>query len=70
MPVPCADGVLARTEFSTPGSRFRTRSKDVAFASLHTTCQTCINHRKYCAHHEIFVEQHELVKGYEYTKDQ
>jgi len=47
-----------------------TKSKDVSFASLHTTCHTRINHRKYCAYHETFVEQDELVKGYQYTKDQ
>jgi DNA end-binding protein Ku len=47
-----------------------TKSKDVAFASLHNTCHTRINHRKYCAYHETFVEQDELVKGYQYTKDQ
>lgn len=47
-----------------------TKSKDVAFASLHNTCHTRINYRKYCAYHETFVEQDELVKGYQYTKDQ
>ena len=47
-----------------------TKSKDVAFASLHSTCHTRINHRRYCSYDETFVEQAEMVRGYEYAKDQ
>ena len=47
-----------------------TQSKDIAFVMLHNECNNRIRQRRYCPYHEEFVEQADIVRGYEYTKDQ
>lgn len=47
-----------------------TDSKDVAFVTLHSTCNTRIRHRQYCPHHEALIESGEMVRAYEYAKEQ
>ena len=47
-----------------------TESKDLSFVTLHSTCHNRIRQKRYCPYHETEVEQVEIVRGYEYAKDQ
>ena len=47
-----------------------TESKDIAFVTLHKTCNNRIRQKRYCSFHESEVEMVETVKGYEYAKEQ
>ena len=47
-----------------------TQSKDISFVQLHSTCHNRIRQKKHCPFHETIVDQDEIVRGYEYTKDQ
>ena len=47
-----------------------TKSKTIPFVTLHTTCNTRLRHRRWCEYHETFVEMEEVLRGYEYSKDQ
>jgi DNA end-binding protein Ku len=47
-----------------------TESKDLSFVTLHDTCQNRIRQKRYCPHHETDVEASEIVRGYEYAKEQ
>ena len=47
-----------------------TQSKDFAFVQLHNTCHNRIRQRRYCPYHETYAELEEIVRGYEYGKDQ
>ena len=47
-----------------------TESKDISFVTLHSTCNTRLRQKKYCPFHEAEVEQAEVARGYEYSKDQ
>ena len=47
-----------------------TESKDFSFVTLHSTCNSRIRQKRYCPHHEVEVEAAEIVRGYEYSKDQ
>jgi DNA end-binding protein Ku len=47
-----------------------TDSKDLNFVTLHSTCHSRIRQKRYCPHHDAEVEQAEIVRGYEYAKDQ
>ena len=47
-----------------------TQSKNIAFVTLHSTCQTRLRQKRYCSTHDAEVELAEVVKGYEYSKDQ
>jgi DNA end-binding protein Ku len=44
--------------------------KDFAFRTLHRECGTPIKQKRYCPHHERDVEAEELVKGWEFAKNQ
>ncbi len=44
--------------------------KDTAFRTLHRECGTPIKQKRYCPFHERDVEADELVKGWEFTKNQ
>jgi DNA end-binding protein Ku len=44
--------------------------KDVAFRTLHRECGTPIKQKRYCPFHERDVEADELVKGWEFAKNQ
>lgn len=43
---------------------------DVSFNLLHDECKTRIKQQTYCPHCERVVERKELVRGYQYAKDQ
>ena len=47
-----------------------TQSKNIAFVTLHSTCHTRLRQKRYCSTHDAEVELAEVVKGYEYSKDQ
>ena len=47
-----------------------TESKDVSFVTLHKDCGTRLRQKRYCPHHEVEVAQDEVVRGYEFAKDQ
>ena len=47
-----------------------TESKDLSFVTLHSTCQNRIRQKRYCPYHETEVETSEIVRGYEYAKEQ
>ena len=47
-----------------------TESKDLSFVTLHNSCHTRLRQKRYCPHHEVEVQQDEVVRAYEYAKDQ
>ena len=47
-----------------------TSSHNISFNLLHNECKGRINLQNYCPQHERVVERSELVKGYQYEKDQ
>ena len=47
-----------------------TTSHDVSFNLLHNECQGRINLQNYCPQCERVVERSELIKGYQYEKNQ
>ncbi len=47
-----------------------TTSHDISFNLLHRDCKNRINLQNYCPHCERVVERSELVKGYQYEKNQ
>jgi DNA end-binding protein Ku len=47
-----------------------TTSHNVSFNLLHRECKNRINLQNYCAHCEKVVERSDLVKGYQYEKNQ
>ena len=47
-----------------------TDSKDFSFVNLHSTCNTRIRQPRFCPHHEVQVESSEIVRAYEYAKEQ
>ena len=47
-----------------------TESKDISFVTLHAACNNRIRQRRWCPYHEHEVERDEIVRGYEYAKEQ
>ena len=47
-----------------------TRSRTIPFSTLHSTCNTKLRHRRWCEHHNEFVEKEEVARGYEYERGQ
>ena len=47
-----------------------TESKDFAFVTLHNTCHNRIRQKRHCPQHDAEVEASEIVRGYEYAKEQ
>jgi DNA end-binding protein Ku len=47
-----------------------TDSNDINFVNLHSTCHTRIRQPRYCPYHEQVVESSEIVRAYEYGKEQ
>ena len=47
-----------------------TESKSIAFVTLHESCHTRLRQKRYCSFHDAEIEYGEIVKGYEYAKDQ
>jgi DNA end-binding protein Ku len=46
-----------------------TESKDVAFNTLHSKCNSRIRQKRWCPTCDREVQQEELVRGYQYEKD-
>ena len=46
-----------------------TESKDVAFNTLHAKCNSRIRQKRWCPTCDREVQQEELVRGYQYEKD-
>ena len=71
MPRPIWKGAITFGMISIPVKLFgATESKDIAFNNLHKTCKSRIKQKRWCPVDDREVFQDELVKGYEYTKDQ
>ena len=47
-----------------------TENKDLSFTTLHSTCNTRLRQKRFCPYHEQDVDQSEIVRAYEYGKDQ
>ena len=47
-----------------------TESKDIAFVTLHASCHSRLRQKRWCPYHEEEVEQSEVVRGYEFAKDE
>lgn len=47
-----------------------TDDKDIAFVTLHQSCNTRIQQKRYCPTHGTEVPYEEIARGYEYSKDQ
>ena len=47
-----------------------TESKDIAFVTLHRSCNTRLRHRRFCPSHEMEVEASEIARAYEFAKEQ
>ena len=47
-----------------------TQSKDIAFSMLHSTCHNRIRQKRFCSYHEVEVPQAEIVRGYQFAKDE
>ncbi len=47
-----------------------TQSRDIAFSMLHSTCHSRIRQRRFCSFHEVEVPQDEIIKGYQFAKDE
>ena len=47
-----------------------TDSKDISFVTLHASCNSRIRQRRWCPYDEREVERSEIVRGYEYAKEQ
>jgi DNA end-binding protein Ku len=45
-------------------------SAHVSFNSIHETCGTRVRQQLYCPTHEVTVRRDELIKGYQFAKDQ
>src|SRR5262245_51363331 len=47
-----------------------TESKDISFHMLHEECKSRVRFVRWCPVHNRALEQNEIVKGYEYSKDE
>lgn len=45
-----------------------TRQEDISFNLLHASCGTRVNRKYWCAEHEEFVSNDELIRGYQISK--
>lgn len=71
MPRQIWKGVITFGMISIPVGLFAaTESKDVSFNQLHRVCNSRIKQRRWCPTCEVDVEMADIVKGYEYAKDQ
>src|ERR671922_947326 len=52
------------------GLALATQRSDIAFRTLHRECGTPIKQKRFCPFHERDVEADELVKGWEFAKNQ
>lgn len=71
MPRPIWKGAITFGMISIPVKLFgATESKDIAFNTLHKSCKSRLKQKRWCPVDEREVFQDEVVKAYEYTKDQ
>ena len=47
-----------------------TESKDISFVTLHASCNSRLRQKRWCPYHEVEVEQSEVVRGFEFAKDE
>ena len=47
-----------------------TDSKDISFVTLHKECNSRLKMHRFCPEHERVVEANEIVRAYEYSKDE
>jgi DNA end-binding protein Ku len=71
MPRSIWNGVISFGMVSIPVKLYTgTQDKDISFHLLHKTDNTRIKMRRWCPADEKFVEMDEIVRGYEYARDQ
>jgi DNA end-binding protein Ku len=71
MPRPIWKGAITFGMISIPVKLFgATESKDLAFNTLHQECKSRLKQKRWCPVHDREVFQDEVVRAYEYTKDQ
>ena len=71
MPRAIWNGVITFGIVSIPVKLYAaTESKDVSFNQLHRECHSRIKQRRWCPVCEREVDNEEIVKGYQYAKDQ
>ena len=71
MPRPIWKGAITFGMISIPVKLFgATESKDLAFNNLHTTCKSRLKQKRWCPVDDREVFQDEIVRAFEYTKDQ
>ena len=47
-----------------------TESKDIGFVQLHDSCHTRLKQKRWCPYHEEEVEYNEIVRGFEFARDE
>jgi DNA end-binding protein Ku len=71
MPRPIWKGAITFGMISIPVKLFgATESKDLAFNTLHSTCKSRLKQKRWCPVDDREVFQDEVVRAFEYTKDQ
>jgi DNA end-binding protein Ku len=71
MPRPIWKGAITFGMISIPVKLFgATESKDLAFNTLHKTCKSRLKQKRWCPVDDREVFQDEVVRAYEYSKDQ
>jgi DNA end-binding protein Ku len=69
---PIASGTISFGLVAIPVQLFSSTESaaKVQFNSIHESCKTRVRQRLYCPTHDAIVPREELVKGYEFAKDQ
>jgi len=71
MPRPIWKGAITFGMISIPVKLFgATESKDLAFNTLHAECKSRLKQKRWCPVHDREVTADEVVRAYEYVKDQ
>src|ERR671928_1375670 len=71
MPRPIWKGAITFGMISIPVKLFgATESKDLAFNTLHRECKSRLKQKRWCPVHDREVFQDEVVRAFEYSKDQ
>jgi DNA end-binding protein Ku len=69
---PIASGTISFGLVAIPVKMFSTAESDarIQFNSLHKTCGTRVRQQFYCPKDEVVVSRDDLIKGYQFAKDQ
>ncbi len=71
MPRSIWNGVISFGMVSIPVKLYTaTQSKDISFHLLHEECHSRLKQKRWCPFHDREVEWGEIVRGYEYARDQ